>query len=252
MTVVCACGWLSHFAVFSFSQLRGWVPLFFSFHPIMRAMSVLSSNDCLAFSLSHHWGTLGTWQQVSKTTLRLLEWLWCVHVCGCHILLYFLLSHRRWVPLFFSFHSKCVQCLCSVLMTALPSLYLTSGEHLDHDRKWVRLPHNSLNYCGVCMWVVVKSCCIFSSYVTQRVSPTVFSSFHPKMRAMFVLASNDCLAFSLFYHWATLGTWQKVSMTTSRLLKWLRCVRTCVVVTTCCISFCHIGGESHYSVHFTQ
>ena len=87
---VFACVWLSHLAVLSFSQLRGWVPLFFSFHLIMRTMSVPSSNDCLAFSLSHHWGTLGTWQEVSKTTSRLLEWLWCVHVCGCHILLYFL------------------------------------------------------------------------------------------------------------------------------------------------------------------
>ena len=156
---MCAYGWLSHFTVFSFFQLRGWVPLFFSFHPIMRAMSVLSSNNCLAFSLSHHWGTLGTLQIVSKTTSRLLEWLWCVHVCGCHILLYFLLSHRWWVPLCL-FHPKCVQSRCSVVMIALPSLYLTPGEHLDHDRKWVRLPHDSLNDCGVCMCVVVTSCFI--------------------------------------------------------------------------------------------
>ena len=95
MTVVCTCGWLSQFASFSFSQLRGWVPLFFSFLPMMHAMSLHTSNDCLAFSLSDHWGTLGTWQEVSKIISRLLEWLWCVHVGGCYILLYFLSSNTE-------------------------------------------------------------------------------------------------------------------------------------------------------------
>ena len=51
-----------------------------SISPEMRAMLVLSSDDCFAFSLSHHWGTLESWQQVSKTTSRLLEWL-CMCLC---------------------------------------------------------------------------------------------------------------------------------------------------------------------------
>ena len=145
---VFACVWLSHLAVLSFSQLRGWVPLFLLFHPIMRAMSVPSSNDCLAFSLSHHWGTLKSWQEVSKTTSQFLEWLWCV-----------------------------------------------------------------------CMCVVVTYYCNFF-LPTQRVSPTVLS-FHWIIRAISVLRSNDCLAFSRSHHWGTIGTWQEVSMTTSRLLEWL-------------------------------
>ena len=58
----------------------------------MRAMSVLISNDCLAFSLSHHWGTLESLQQVSKTTSRLLEWLF---MCLCLVTTFLNLFHFR-------------------------------------------------------------------------------------------------------------------------------------------------------------
>ena len=145
-----------------------------------------------------------------------------VHVGGCHILLYFLSSNSDGEShCSFYFTWWCVQCQCSVLMTALPFLYLTTGEHLEHDRKWVRLPHNSLNDCGVCMWVVVTFYCIFF-LLTQMVSPTVLY-IHPIICAMSVLSSNDCLAFSVSHHWVTFGTWQQVSLTTSRLLEWLIC-----------------------------
>ncbi len=111
----------------------------------------------------------------------------------------------------------------SVLTTALPSLYLTTGEHLEHDRKWVRLPYNSLCDCDVCIFVVVTPYC--TSFSTQ-VSPTVLS-FWLIMYATWVFSSNDCLAFSLSHHWGTLGTWQEVSKATPRLLVWLWCVHIC-------------------------
>ena len=151
---------------------RRWVPLFFQFTR-NACMSVLSSNDCLTFPLSDHWGTLGTWQEVSVTTSQLLEWLWCVHVGGCHNLLHFLSPNSEGEShCSFHFSQWCMQCHCTLLMTALLFLYLTTGEHLEHDRKWVRLSHDSLNDCGVCMWVVVTFYCIFF-LPTQRVSPTV-------------------------------------------------------------------------------
>ena len=52
---MCACVWLSYLATISFSHIGGESHSSVHLIQYVQCMSVLSCNDCLAFSLPHHW-----------------------------------------------------------------------------------------------------------------------------------------------------------------------------------------------------
>ena len=212
MTVVCACVWLSHFAVFSFSQLRGWVPLFFPFHPIMHAMLVLSLMTALLFlylTTGEHLEHDSKWVRLPHDSLNDCDVCMCVVVTSCCIFFSHIDGESHC-----SFHfTQNVSNVGASSNDCLPSLYLTTGEHLEHDRWASRPAVDSLNDLRMCACGWLSHFTVFSFFQLRWWVP-LFFSFHPIMRAMSVLSSNGCLAFSLSHLWGTLGTWQKVSKTT--------------------------------------